>query len=76
MMVKPTVPELLEKVQNRYILVLATAKRARQIAAGDKMLVKTDDVAPVSIAADEIEEGKVEVCQYYYLEYLVQEKIL
>ncbi len=62
MMVKPTVPELLEKVQNRYILVLATAKRARQIAAGDKMLVKTDDVAPVSIAADEIEEGKVEVC--------------
>ena len=44
MMVKPTVPELLEKVQNRYILVLATAKRARQIAA------------------DEIEEGKVEVC--------------
>ncbi len=62
MMVKPTVPELLEKVQNRYILVLATAKRARQIAAGDKILVKTDDVAPVSIAADEIEEGKVEVC--------------
>ena len=62
MMVKPTVPELLEKVQNRYILVLATAKRARQIEAGDKMLVKTDDVAPVSIASDEIEEGKVEVC--------------
>ena len=62
MMVKPTVPELLEKVQKRYILVLATAKRARQIAAGDKILVKTDDVAPVSIAADEIEEGKVEVC--------------
>ena len=62
MMVKPTVPELLEKVQNRYILVLATAKRARQIAAGDKILVKTDDVAPVSIVADEIEEGKVEVC--------------
>ena len=62
MMVKPTVPELLEKVQNRYILVLATAKRARQIAAGDKMLVKTDDVAPVSIAADEIEEAKREVC--------------
>ena len=40
----------------------SAAKRARQIAAGDKMLVKTDDVAPVSIAADEIEEGKVEVC--------------
>lgn len=62
MMVKPSVPELLEKVQNRYVLVIATAKRAREIASGDKVLVDTDDVAPVSIAADEIEEGKVEVC--------------
>ncbi len=62
MMVKPSVPELLEKVQNRYVLVIATAKRAREIANGDKVLVDTDDVAPVSIAADEIEEGKVEVC--------------
>ena len=62
MMVKPSVPELLEKVQNRYVLVIATAKRAREIANGDKVLVDTDDVAPVSIAADEIEEGKVEGC--------------
>lgn len=62
MMVEPSVPELLEKVENRYILVIATAKRAREIASGDKVLVDTDDVAPVSIAADEIEEGKVKVC--------------
>ena len=62
MMVKPSVPELLEKVQNRYVLVIKTKKRAREIANGDKVLVDTDDVAPVSIAADEIEEGKVEVC--------------
>ena len=62
MMVKPTVAELLEKVDNRYSLVIATAKRARQIADGDKPLVKTDDVAAVSIAADEIDEGKVKVC--------------
>lgn len=62
MMVEPSVPELLEKVENRYILVIATAKRAREIANGDKVLVDTDDVAPVSIAADEIEEGKVKVC--------------
>ena len=62
MMVKPTVAELLEKVDNRYTLVIATAKRARQIAEGDKVLTKTDDVAAVSIAADEIEDGKVKVC--------------
>ena len=45
MMVKPSVPELLEKVQNRYVLVIATAKRAREIANGDKVLVDTDDVS-------------------------------
>lgn len=61
MMVKPSVAELLEKVDDRYSLVIATAKRARQIAQGDDVLVKTDDVAPVTIAADEIEEGKVSV---------------
>ena len=62
MMVKPTVAELLEKVDNRYTLVIATAKRARQISDGDKVLTKTADVAAVSIAADEIEDGKVTVC--------------
>lgn len=62
MMVKPTVAELLEKVDNRYSLVMATSRRARQIAAGKEVLIKTDDVAPVSIAADEIKDGKVKVC--------------
>ena len=62
MMTKPSVAELLEKVDNRYLLVIATAKRARQIATGSVVLVKTDDVAPDSIAADEIEAGKVTIC--------------
>ena len=62
MMVKPTTAELLQKTgDNKFRLVIATAKRARQIAQGDDVLVKTDDVAPVTIAADEIEEGKVSV---------------
>ena len=63
MMVKPTVKELLEKVDNRYELVIATAKRARQISSGDNVLVKTDDVAPVTIAADEIDAGQVVVVE-------------
>ena len=63
MMVKPRVAELLEKVDNRYTLVLATAKRARQISSGDNVLVKTDDVAPVTIAADEIDAGQVVVVE-------------
>ena len=61
MMVKPTVKELLEKVDNRYELVIATAKRARQIAAGAEVLIKTDEEAPVTIAANEIAEGKVKI---------------
>ena len=63
MMTKPTVAELLEKMDNRYTLVIATAKRARQIATGEEPLTENEDVAPVSIAADEIEDGKVEVCE-------------
>ena len=63
MMVKPSVAELLEKVDNRYTLVLATAKRARQISSGDNVLVKTDDVVPVTIAADEIDAGQVVVVE-------------
>ena len=59
MMVKPTVKELLEKVDNRYELVIATAKRARQIAAGAEVLIKTDEEAPVTIAANEIAQAKV-----------------
>ena len=62
MMVKPTVAELLKKAKNRYELVIATSKRARQIAQGAEVLVKTDDVAPDSIAADEIDAGKVTIC--------------
>ena len=62
MMVKPTVKELLTKVDNRFGLVVATAKRARQIASGEEALIDTDEEAPVTIAANEIAEGKVYVC--------------
>mgnify|MGYP002870184441 CR=1 FL=1 len=61
MMTKPTVAELLEKMENRYTLVIATSKRARQISKGSEPLVKNDDIASVSIAADEINDGKVTI---------------
>ena len=62
MMVKPTVKELLEKVDNRFELVVATAKRARQIADGAEKLTDVDEESPVTIAANEIAEGKVKIC--------------
>lgn len=62
MLVKPTVLELLTKVDNRFRLVTATAKRARQIAEGDTPLTLNEEPSPVSLAADEIAEGKVKTC--------------
>ncbi len=61
MMVEPTVSELLDKVENRYELVIATAKRARQLANGETALTNKKEASPVTLAAVEIEEDKVYV---------------
>ena len=62
MMVKPSVQELLEKVDNRYRLVIVTSKRARQISLGDMCMTRVDEKSPVTLAANEIVEGKVKPC--------------
>ena len=62
MMVKPSVQELLEKVDNRYRLVIVTAKRARQIASGDICMTRVKEKSPVTLAANEVAEGKVGPC--------------
>lgn len=62
MMVKPTVTELLTKVDNRFKLVIATSKRARQISEGEEPLSDCEEESPVTIAANEIAEGKVKIC--------------
>lgn len=62
MMVKPSVQELLEKVDNRYRLVIVTSKRARQIADGDLCMTRVKEKSPVTLAANEIAEGKVGPC--------------
>ena len=62
MMVKPSVQELLEKVDNRYRLVIVTSKRARQIANGDVCMTKVKERSLVTLAANEIAEGKVGPC--------------
>lgn len=61
MIVRPTVTELLKKSKNRYELVIATSKRARQIAIGDEPLTKVKEESPVTLAANEIAEGKVTI---------------
>ena len=61
MIVRPTVTELLKKSKNRYELVIATSKRARQIAMGDEPLTNVKEESPVTLAANEIAEGKVTI---------------
>lgn len=61
MMVKPSVTDLLKLVDNRYSLVIATAKRARQIEAGSTILTSKEDKVSVTVAANEIAEGKVKI---------------
>jgi DNA-directed RNA polymerase subunit omega len=48
-------------VQSRYSIVLATAKRARQIIAGEEPLVKGEGRKPLSVAVDELYQGKVKI---------------
>lgn len=59
MIVEPSVTDLLKLVDDRYELIILASKRARQIAGGADKLVQTNDKSPVTIAAEEILEGKV-----------------
>ena len=71
MMVKPSVTELLTKAANRYELVIATSKRARQIVnkrieekRGEKENSNKDkkmEESAVTVAAEEIASGKVKI---------------
>lgn len=48
-------------VQSRYSIVLATAKRARQIIDGDKPLAKSKVNKPLSIAVEELYQTSVKI---------------
>lgn len=73
-MIHPSYVELMKVVNNnvefgeepvvnsRYSLVIAAAKRARQIIAGDEpMADKITCPKPLSIAVEELYEGKVKI---------------
>ena len=48
-------------VTSRYSIVLATAKRARQLINGAGPLVETDSKKPLSVAVEEFNDSKVRV---------------
>ncbi len=59
MMLYPAMKDLLEKVSSRYELVNVGACRARQISSEAEMSGEPLDEKPVSIAIQEVAEGKL-----------------
>ncbi len=59
-MARVTVEDCLDKVDNRFELVLLATKRARQIANGAETLVPEENDKPTVIALREIAEGKID----------------
>ena len=73
-MIHPSYVELMKVVNNnvefgeepvvnsRYSIVMATAKRARQIIGGHEPMVKVKPgEKPLSIAVDELNQGKIKI---------------
>lgn len=48
-------------VNSRYSIVLATAKRARQIIGGEETEVSSHGKKPLSIAVEELYKGKIKI---------------
>ena len=59
MLIKPTLESLMTKVDSKYTRVTLAAKRARQLTDGDEPLVDVDTTKVVSIAMEEIDQGKI-----------------
>lgn len=58
-MIEPGISSLLDKVDSRYTLVVATAKRARQLTEGAHKLTECESDKPVTVAINEIDENKI-----------------
>jgi DNA-directed RNA polymerase subunit omega len=61
MMIRPPLESLLEKIENKYALVVAVAKRARVLKEGQLPMVDVASSNPVTVALEEIAAGKIRV---------------
>ena len=58
-LINPSIDSLLEKVENKYILSLLSAKRARSLFDGDDTLIDEFFINKVTTAIHEIDKEKV-----------------
>ncbi|NLW11425.1 MAG: DNA-directed RNA polymerase subunit omega, partial [Clostridiaceae bacterium] len=59
MLVKPPMEKLLPKVENRYVLAILVAKRARQLVNGAQPLSQSDSPNLVTVACEELGADKI-----------------
>ena len=58
-MIQPDIKDLMDKMDSRYTLVVATAKRARQLVDGDSKMTKFNSDKAVTLAIHEIAENRI-----------------
>jgi DNA-directed RNA polymerase subunit omega len=58
-MIKPSLDQLVEKVDSKYTLVILAARRGRTIQDGKPKQVDSKSNKPVTIALEEIVAGKL-----------------
>lgn len=61
MITEPSVEKLLKNVSNRYELVVAVSKRARQIVLGEQPRVETNEKSEVTISSLEFAQDKYKI---------------
>lgn len=60
-MIYPSIDRLLEQVDSKYTLVIAAAKRGRQLRNGARPAMECDSRKEVTVALNEISSGKIEI---------------
>ena len=60
-MIRPPLESLLEKIENKYALVVSVAKRARVLKEGQLPMVDVPSNNPVTVALEEIAAGKIRI---------------
>lgn len=59
-MIYPSPDKIDKQVDSKYALVILAAKRAKQIKEGSRPRLPTDSTNPLTVALEEIAEGKVQ----------------
>ena len=62
-MINPSIVKLLEKVDNRYSLVVATSRRARQLIEGAEPSIESAGKKALTIAIDEVNVGNIDITE-------------